>query len=209
MGLPRIPQVDGLALTAEGLLPAPVRVHDLAVQDQVRRALSQRPLQLLLQPWRAGRQDLDHLIEVPVRGGLRQPEAGAQPPDIALVPEPRQREQRLLIAAQPAGSLPRADLAPVPGEQPGNEPDQLPGHVEHDTIGDHAEPLPGSGLFFGETSSTGGSAPPQRSPRLSACLPGRLLRHVCPTRPCWENVNVPKNIRHARASYSWKYEARP
>ena len=27
----------------------------------------------------------------------------------------------------------------------GNEPDQFPGDVEHDTIGDHAEPLPRSG----------------------------------------------------------------
>jgi hypothetical protein len=34
-----------------------------------------------------------------------------------------------------------------PGQQPGNEPDQVPGHVEHDTIGDHAEPLPGSGVL--------------------------------------------------------------
>jgi DNA-binding transcriptional ArsR family regulator len=24
---------------------------------------------------------------------------------------------------------------------------------------------------------------------MSACLPGHPLRHVCPTRPCWENVN--------------------
>ena len=50
-----------------------------------------------------------------------------------------------LIAAQPAGSLPRPDLAAADGQQAGNEPDQVPGNVERDTIGDHAEPLPGSG----------------------------------------------------------------
>ena len=26
---------------------------------------------------------------------------------------------------------------------------------------------------------------------MSACLPGHPLRHVCPTRPCWENVSKP------------------
>jgi hypothetical protein len=43
------------------------------------------------------------------------------------------------------------------GEQAGNEPDQVPGDVEHDTISGHAEPS-GQGGYFGETSSTGGSA---------------------------------------------------
>jgi hypothetical protein len=52
------------------------------------------------------------------------------------------------------GSPPGADLAPPRGQQPGNEQDQVPGHVEHDTIGDHAEPLPVA-VIFGETSSTG------------------------------------------------------
>ena len=37
-----------------------------------------------------------------------------QPRDIALVPEPGQPEQRLPVTAQPAGSLPRPDLASVP-----------------------------------------------------------------------------------------------
>ena len=69
----------------------------------------------------AGRQHLDHLIEITVRGGLRQPEAAAQPRDVAFVPEPGQGEDRLLITAQPAGSLPRADLAAARGQQPGNE----------------------------------------------------------------------------------------
>jgi len=37
------------------------------------------------------------------------------------------------------------DLAAVRGQQAGNEPDQLPRDVKHDTIGAHAEPLPVDG----------------------------------------------------------------
>ena len=188
MGLPRIPQIDDLALAAGGFLPAPVRVHDLAVQDQVRHPRGQGVLQLLLQPRRAGREHVDGLVQVAVSGGLRQPEAAAEPRDVPFVPEPGQGEQRLPVAAQPAGSLPRADLAAVTGQQAGNEPDQVPGHVEHDTIGDHAEPLPGSGCSLARLLLPG-------APR----LPGDLrvcphvcldvqLRHVCRTRPCWENL---------------------
>ena len=55
MSLPRVPQIDDLALAADGFLPAPVRVHDLAVQDQVRHPLGQGPLQRLLQTRRGPR----------------------------------------------------------------------------------------------------------------------------------------------------------
>src|ERR1017187_2857594 len=56
MRLPRIPQAGRLPLAADGFLPAPVSVHDLAVQDQVRHALSQGPLPLppLAPPCRPG-----------------------------------------------------------------------------------------------------------------------------------------------------------
>ena len=64
--------------------------------------------QRLPQVRRPGRQDVDPLVQVPVRRGLPQPEPGAQPPDISLVPEPGQHEQRLLIAAQLAGTFPGA-----------------------------------------------------------------------------------------------------
>jgi hypothetical protein len=50
-------------------------------------------------------------------------------------------------------------------------------------------------VIFGETSSTGGSAPPRRSPLISACLPRCPLRHVCPARPCWENLTVARRVR--------------
>src|SRR5487761_710714 len=142
MRLPRVPQIDHLALAAEGFLAAPVGVHYLAVQDHVRRALGQRPLECLGQSRRPGREHLDDLVQVPVGRGLRQPEPGAQPRDVPLVPEPGQAEQRLPVTAQLAGALPGADLAAAGGQQPGHEQDQLSRDIEHDTIGDHAEPLP-------------------------------------------------------------------
>ena len=84
------------------------------------------------------------------------------------------------------GSLPRPDLAAVGGQQAGNEPDQFPGYIEHDSIGDHAEPLPVA-VIFSETS-TGSSAPPRipADVRVSAWT----SRYVtfCLARPCWENL---------------------
>ena len=76
MGFPRVPQVDDLALSAEGFLPAPVSGHDLAVQDHVRRAPGQGALQCLPQSRCLRRQYGGDFVEVPVRRGLRQPEAG-------------------------------------------------------------------------------------------------------------------------------------
>ena len=81
--------------------------------------------------------------------------------------------QRLLTAAQPASSLPRADHVTAGGQQAGNEPDKVLGHVEHDTIGGHAEPLPVA-VIFGEISSTG-------APRLPGDL--RQCPRVCPDTP--------------------------
>src|SRR5512135_3711025 len=92
-------------------------------------------------------------------------------------------------SGQPAGSPPRPDLTAVRGQQAGNEPDQVPGHVEHDTIGDHAEPLPGSGCSSARLLLPGAPRLPgdlRLCPRV--CL-DVLLRHVCQTRPCWENLN--------------------
>src|SRR6516165_9761642 len=102
------------------------------------------------------------------------PEPGPQPRDVRFVPVPGQDEQRLPVTPQAAGVLPGADLLPVPGQQPRNEQDEFPGHVESDTIGDHAE-SPGRRTFFGETPSTGSSAPYRRCPLVSACLPAWAL----------------------------------
>lgn len=75
--------------------PPPVNAHDLAVQDQVRDALGQRPIQRLPQVQRAGREYLDDLAHVPVCRRLQKPETPAQTWDVALIPEPRQRERGL------------------------------------------------------------------------------------------------------------------
>src|ERR1035437_9024299 len=93
--------------------------------------------------------------------GCKSQPSTAKPRDIALVPEPRQPENRLPVTAQPAGSLPGPDLAAVRGQQPGHEQDPFPGDVEHDTIGDHAEPLPVYGdlqrdLFYRGSASIAG-----------------------------------------------------
>jgi hypothetical protein len=147
---------------------APVGVHD--------HALSEGALQLNLQTRRAGRQHADDFVKIAVGGGLRQPEPSAQPRDIALVPKPGQGEQRLPVAAQPAGSFPGADLAAVRRQQPGDEQDQLHGNVEHDTIGDHAEPLPVAGDLWRDFHR--GLRVSPATQLMSACLPGRPLRHV-------------------------------
>ena len=66
-------------------------------------------------------------------------------------------DQAVFVDQATGAGLP-SDAVPVAGgEQAGNEPDQVPGDVEHDTISGHAEPS-GQGGYFGETSSTGGSA---------------------------------------------------
>ena len=104
------------------MLPAPVGVHDLAVQDQVRHPLGQGPLQLLLQTRRAGRDHLDHLIEIPVCRGLRQPETRASR---GMSPLSRnQASPNSAAGSSPAAGPPRPDLAAVRGQQPGNEQDQ-------------------------------------------------------------------------------------
>ena len=119
------------------------------------------------------------LILVPVGGGLGDPEAGAQPADVRPVPEPRQREDRLLPAAQGARSVPGADLAAVRGQQARHERDQWQRDVKDDTIGQHAEP-PGRYGSCGETSCTGGSAPSRGSPVMSARLPVAARMGVTP-----------------------------
>jgi hypothetical protein len=149
---------------------AAVAVHDLAVQDHVRRPLRHGPFQGLLQAGRLRGQDLRALGYVAVRRGLRQPEPGPQPRDIRVIPVPGQDEQRLPVTAQAAGALPGADLLAVPGQQPRDEPDKLSGHVKPDTIGDQRG-VSRQADFFGETSSTGSSASSRRCPPLSARLP--------------------------------------
>jgi hypothetical protein len=71
MRLARIPQVDDLALDADGGLFAPVAGDDLSVQDHVRELLVPGPLQRLTQVRSLLGQDDDDLIEIAVGGGPR------------------------------------------------------------------------------------------------------------------------------------------
>ena len=100
------------------------------------------------EPVRPTRRDL---IDVPAGRRLRQAGARAQAGDAALVPEPRQPGHRLPVTAQDAGLFPGSYRTAAGGEQAGNEPDQVPGDAEHDTISGHAEPS-GKGGYFGEPS---------------------------------------------------------
>jgi hypothetical protein len=86
-----------------------------------------------------------------------------------------QREQRLLVTAQLAGTFPGAGLAAARGQKPGNEPD--------DTRGDHVEPLPVDLFCRGLRVFPAIFA--RICPR--ACLAGRL-RSVCPTRSWRQNL---------------------
>ena len=106
---------------------------------------------------RAGGQHRHGLVQVPVGGGLGNLEAPAEPGDIGPVPEPRQGEDGLVPAGQCPAAARGADLPPPGQQQLRDVPDQFHGNAGHDTIGDHAEPLP-VGMIFGETSSTGSSA---------------------------------------------------
>ena len=95
MGLSGVPGVDLFAFHAGGLGAAPVGVEDLAVQDQMRDALIQGSLQGLVEVEGAVGEDVDDLVQVPVGGGLGDPERFAVPGDVRPVPEPRDREQGL------------------------------------------------------------------------------------------------------------------
>jgi hypothetical protein len=66
------------------------------------------------------------------------PAASSQ--QMSLSPEPGQGEDCLLPAGQRAGPVAGADLPAVIGQQPREERGQLDGHVEHDTIRQHAGP---------------------------------------------------------------------
>jgi len=143
---------------------AAVSVDDLAVENDVRGALGQGPLERFPQSRCFRGEHAGDLAEVAVGGGLRQAEARAEPADVTSVPEPGQPEQGLAVTAELAGTFPGPDRTAARGEQAGNEPDQVLRDVEHDTIRGHAEPLGGQG-YFGEISSTGGSA---SSPAMSA-----------------------------------------
>src|SRR5260370_35931126 len=100
MRLARVPQVDDLALDADGGLLAPVAGDDLPVQDAVREPLVPGPLQRLAQVRGLLRQRDDDLIEVAVGGGPRDAVVPGQRVGSGAVAEPPQAQRRLPEAAQ-------------------------------------------------------------------------------------------------------------
>src|SRR5512143_3553253 len=81
----------------------------------------------------------------------------------------------------PGGRLSAAGTT-LSGQQPGQVGDQLPGHVEDGTIGDHVEPSTVE-VIFGETSSTEGSTPMPgpTAPRRVATAATSGQSHACHT----------------------------
>jgi hypothetical protein len=119
----------------------PVGVDDLPVEHDVGPALVVAAGQRVVQVGGAGGEHADGLVEVAVGGGLGDPQAPAGQRDFAALPEPHQREHRVVGAAQRPGPGPGAAGEALGGEQLGYERHQLAGHIEHDRIGDHVEPF--------------------------------------------------------------------
>jgi hypothetical protein len=114
-----VPQVDGLAFHAGGLLPAPVRRDDLAVQDHECRAFGQGAGQGLRQLRGPGSQHSDHLVHVPVSSSPRDAMIGGQRPNGCAVAEPAQAQHRLPEAGQHPAPARSAPAAPLRGQQAG------------------------------------------------------------------------------------------
>jgi hypothetical protein len=96
-----------------------------------REVTAQRPCPGSRAAWGLRGEHLDSLVLVPAGGGLRDPEPLAQPPDVRPVPEPGQREDRLLPAGQGRGS----DLAAVLCRRARHEHHELERDVKDDPIG--------------------------------------------------------------------------
>ena len=175
VGLAGVPQVDGLAFDADRLLPAPVSLDDLAVQDHVWQALVPGPFQRLAQFRRLLCQHRDDLVQVAVGGGPGDAMVAGQRISGGAVAEPAQAQDRLPEAGQCPAAAGGAPAAAFGCQQLRRELGQFPGDVERGTIGDHVEPFSGSGSC-GETSSTG-------APRLFPGSPARP--RVCLDIPVW------------------------
>ena len=106
MGLAGVPQVDGLAADADGLLPAPVAGDDLAVQDHVRKPLVPGPFQRPAQVRGLIGQHRDDLVEVAVGGGPRDAVIAGQRiggGPVAEPPQPQHACQQQVSARLPRG----------------------------------------------------------------------------------------------------------
>ena len=105
MSLAGVPQVDGLALGADGFLPAPVGGDDFAVQDHMGQAVVVGPFQRLTQIGGQVRQDGDELLQVAVGGGPRDAMVTGERVGAGAVAEPPQPQYRLAKATQRPAAL--------------------------------------------------------------------------------------------------------
>ncbi len=187
-GLPRIPQIDRLPLAARG-------------SGTGRRPRSCRPSGTECPPPAPapaapagparGRQHLDHLIQVAVRGGLRQPEPAASR---GMCPCPGTRPGEHAAYSSPACGFPSACRSRAGAQRAGGKRTRsAPWARRACTIGDHAEPLPVAGCSLAD-SSTG-------APRLPGDL--RECPRVCPY-VCYITLPDSRLLgkRHHRSAFS-------
>jgi hypothetical protein len=144
--LPAYHRSISFAFLGDGLDVEPVGVDDLAVEDEVGAAVGLRARERVVEVRGFGGEDVDHLVDVVVRGGLGQSEASPQVRDIAFPPKPCESEDGLPERREGPSAFSGPPGPPVGGQESGDEPDEFPGDVEDGTIGSHAESFAGSGV---------------------------------------------------------------
>jgi hypothetical protein len=147
VGFSGVPEVDGFAFHAGGLLVAAVGGEDLAVQDQVGQTLLCGLFQGFVQVRGLLGEDFDDFVEVAVGGGARDAVISAQSGDIGTLAEPAQAQHGLQVAGQGPAVLAGAASAALVVEQAAHVLGEFPRDVEHGRICDHGEPL-GQDLIF-------------------------------------------------------------
>jgi hypothetical protein len=100
---PAVPQIDFLALRADGLAGEAVVRDHRPIQDQVGQPVVDRAVKGLVEIGCLGCEHVPDFPDVAVGRRARQAEARAEALDIGLVTEPREPEDRLNVARQRPG----------------------------------------------------------------------------------------------------------
>jgi hypothetical protein len=132
------------------VLAQPVAGEQLAVQDDVARAVVVGLLRSFVQVWSLRGEHADDLVaiavEIAVAGDPGDAVVMGQRSDVTAVSELPQREHRLMEAGQRSAAATRTTLAAFGSQQPADIRGEFAGHVEHRTIGDHGSLLFGLDL---------------------------------------------------------------
>lgn len=139
--LPEYHASISLPFDAGGLFAQPVAGEQLAVQDDVTRAVVVGLLQRFVQIRSLRGEHADDLVEIAVAGGPGDAVVTGQRGDVAVLAEPPQREHRLVEAGQRPAVLTGAAFAALGAQQPAEVLGEFAGDVEHGTIGNQGEPL--------------------------------------------------------------------